>query len=117
MGVVVVKVIPLRVSEEAVEANVNNDLCASEVGDVENEIVVTGAMDSFSPSQLYALLILPDGGPDLEHYLFARHTPWRTASSIFWQTAQTLAITESFVRFEHRDLHSGQILIQNIPGS
>ncbi|QRV88153.1 Serine/threonine-protein kinase [Ceratobasidium sp. AG-Ba] len=73
--------------------------------------------DSFSPSQLYALLILPDGGPDLEHYTFVPRTSWRTAFSIFWQVAQTLAQAESLVRFEHRDLHWGQILIQNLPKS
>ncbi|QRV73256.1 Serine/threonine-protein kinase [Ceratobasidium sp. AG-Ba] len=73
--------------------------------------------DSFSPSQLYALLILPDGGPDLEHYTFVPRTSWRTAFSIFWQVAQTLARAESLVRFEHRDLHWGQILIQNLPKS
>ncbi|KAG9120202.1 hypothetical protein FRC07_004388 [Ceratobasidium sp. 392] len=73
--------------------------------------------DSFLASQLYVLLILPDGGPDLEHYTFIPRTSWRTASSIFWQVAQTLAQAESLVRFEHRDLHWGQILIQNAPKS
>ncbi|KAG8792200.1 hypothetical protein FRC12_006837 [Ceratobasidium sp. 428] len=73
--------------------------------------------DSFSASQLYVLLILPDGGPDLEHYTFVPRTSWRTASSIFWQVAQTLAQAESLVRFEHRDLHWGQILVQNAPKS
>ncbi|KAG9120134.1 hypothetical protein FRC07_004503, partial [Ceratobasidium sp. 392] len=73
--------------------------------------------DSFLASQLYVLLILPDGGPDLEHYTFVPRTSWRTASSIFWQVAQTLAGAESLVRFEHRDLHWGQILVQNAPKS
>ncbi|KAG8742435.1 hypothetical protein FRC10_001449 [Ceratobasidium sp. 414] len=73
--------------------------------------------DCFSPSQLYVLLVLPDGGPDLEHYTFVPRTSWRTASSIFWQVSQTLAQAESLVRFEHRDLHWGQILIQNVPKS
>ncbi|KAG8685507.1 hypothetical protein FRC08_013075, partial [Ceratobasidium sp. 394] len=73
--------------------------------------------DCFSPAQLYALLVLPDGGSDLEHYTFVPRTSWRTAFSIFWQVSQTLAQAESLVRFEHRDLHWGQILIQNVPKS
>ncbi|CAE7181870.1 unnamed protein product [Rhizoctonia solani] len=71
--------------------------------------------DSFLPSQLYVLLILPDGGPDLEHYTFAPRTSWRAAAGIFWQVARTLARAESLVCFEHRDLHWGQILVQNAP--
>ncbi|KAG9073845.1 hypothetical protein FS749_014638 [Ceratobasidium sp. UAMH 11750] len=73
--------------------------------------------DCFSPAQLYALLVLPDGGSDLEHYTFVPRTSWRAAFSIFWQVSQTLAQAESLVRFEHRDLHWGQILIQNVPKS
>ncbi|KDN49262.1 hypothetical protein RSAG8_01964, partial [Rhizoctonia solani AG-8 WAC10335] len=71
--------------------------------------------DSFLPSQLFVLLVLPDGGPDLEHYTFSPRTSWRAAAGIFWQVARTLARAESLVRFEHRDLHWGQILVQNVP--
>ncbi|KAJ1309234.1 hypothetical protein OPQ81_004901 [Rhizoctonia solani] len=70
--------------------------------------------DSFLPSQMFVLLVLPDGGPDLEHYTFAPRTSWRAASGIFWQVARTLARAESLVHFEHRDLHWGQILVQNV---
>ncbi|KAH7343215.1 hypothetical protein B0J17DRAFT_713411 [Rhizoctonia solani] len=70
--------------------------------------------DSFLPSQMFVLLILPDGGPDLEHYTFAPRVCWRAAAGIFWQVARTLALAESLVGFEHRDLHWGQILVQNI---
>ncbi|KAG9091035.1 hypothetical protein FRC06_000737 [Ceratobasidium sp. 370] len=73
--------------------------------------------DCFSSSQLYVLLVLPDGGPDLEHYTFVPRASWRTACSIFWQVSQTLAQAESLVRFEHRDLHWGQILVQSVPRS
>ncbi|KAL5636420.1 hypothetical protein ACGC1H_000402 [Rhizoctonia solani] len=71
--------------------------------------------DSFLASQLFVLLVLPDGGPDLEHYTFAPRTSWRAAAGIFWQVARTLARAESLVSFEHRDLHWGQILVQNVP--
>ncbi|KAG8685504.1 hypothetical protein FRC08_013076, partial [Ceratobasidium sp. 394] len=54
--------------------------------------------DCFSPAQLYALLVLPDGGSDLEHYTFVPRTSWRAAFSIFWQVSQTLAQAESLVR-------------------
>ncbi|GAB1519554.1 hypothetical protein RhiTH_002622 [Rhizoctonia solani] len=70
--------------------------------------------DSFLRSQMFALLILPDGGPDLEHYSFTPRTSWRAAAGIFWQVARTLGLAESLVRFEHRDLHWGQILVQNV---
>ncbi|CAE6423293.1 unnamed protein product, partial [Rhizoctonia solani] len=70
--------------------------------------------DSFLASQLFVLLVLPDGGPDLEHYTFAPRTSWRAAAGIFWQVARTLARAESLVGFEHRDLHWGQILVQNV---
>ncbi|KAG8713476.1 hypothetical protein FRC11_012025 [Ceratobasidium sp. 423] len=71
--------------------------------------------DSFLPSQMFVLLILPDGGPDLEHYTFLPRASWRAAAGIFWQVARTLALAESLVHFEHRDLHWGQILVQNVP--
>ncbi|CAE6533802.1 unnamed protein product [Rhizoctonia solani] len=71
--------------------------------------------DSFLPSQMFVLLVLPDGGPDLEHYTFLPRASWRAAAGIFWQVARTLALAESLVRFEHRDMHWGQILVQNIP--
>ncbi|CUA67829.1 Serine/threonine-protein kinase haspin [Rhizoctonia solani] len=70
--------------------------------------------DSFLTTQLFVLLVLPDGGPDLEHYTFAPRTSWRAAAGIFWQVARTLARAESLVCFEHRDLHWGQILVQNV---
>ncbi|KAJ3556717.1 hypothetical protein NM688_g1869 [Phlebia brevispora] len=70
--------------------------------------------DSFTVSQVYAIIVLPNGGPDLEAYTFpsASKTGWRQATSLFWQVARTLAIAEDLVRFEHRDLHWGQILVK-----
>ncbi|KII94959.1 hypothetical protein PLICRDRAFT_97040 [Plicaturopsis crispa FD-325 SS-3] len=71
--------------------------------------------DTFGVSQTYAIIVLPNGGPDLEAYTFAAagKTGWRQASSLFWQVARALAQAEELVAFEHRDLHWGQILVKN----
>ncbi|KAM5535495.1 hypothetical protein V8D89_010832 [Ganoderma adspersum] len=73
--------------------------------------------DTFGVSQLYAIIVLPNGGPDLEAYTFSTPTKtgWRRACSIFWQVTRTLAEAEDLVSFEHRDLHWGQILVKNVP--
>lgn len=69
----------------------------------------------FAASQTYAIIVLPNGGPDLEAYTFDRptKTAWRQACSIFWQVARALANAEALVSFEHRDLHWGQILVRD----
>ncbi|KAH9850790.1 hypothetical protein C2E23DRAFT_834144 [Lenzites betulinus] len=73
--------------------------------------------DTFGVSQLYAIIVLPNGGPDLEAYTFSTPTKtgWRQACSVFWQVARTLADAEELMCFEHRDLHWGQILVKNAP--
>ena len=89
-------------------------------------------------SQVYAIIVLPNGGPDLEAYTFSSPSKngWTQACSIFWQVAYSIADAEDLVSFEvrvysrsgspsvtnlsttqHRDLHWGQILIQNLPTS
>ncbi|KAF7332260.1 Other/Haspin protein kinase [Mycena kentingensis (nom. inval.)] len=69
--------------------------------------------DTFAVSQAYAIIVLPNGGPDLEAYTFASKGGWRQACSIFWQVAKTLGHAEQLVSFEHRDLHLGQILVKD----
>ncbi|KAF7970796.1 hypothetical protein HWV62_23082 [Athelia sp. TMB] len=71
--------------------------------------------DGFNVSQAYAIIVLPNGGPDLEAYTFTHPTKhgWRQATSLFWQIASTLSRAEDLVEFEHRDLHWGQILVRN----
>ncbi|KAH9965795.1 hypothetical protein BC827DRAFT_767522 [Russula dissimulans] len=73
--------------------------------------------DMLAVSQVYAIIVLPNGGPDLEAYSFSQpsKTGWRQACSLFWQISRALAMAESLVSFEHRDLHWGQILVKNIP--
>ncbi|KAI0082363.1 hypothetical protein K474DRAFT_1655109 [Panus rudis PR-1116 ss-1] len=75
--------------------------------------------DTFTVSQTYAIIVLPNGGPDLEAYNFpsASKTGWRQACSLFWQVTRALAEAEDLVRFEHRDLHWGQILVKNTTSS
>ncbi|KAF8897829.1 hypothetical protein BD779DRAFT_1492648 [Infundibulicybe gibba] len=73
--------------------------------------------DTFNVSQAYAIIVLPNGGSDLEAYNFvspAKHG-WKQACSIFWQVSKALAHAEQLVSFEHRDLHWGQILVKNMP--
>ncbi|KAJ3756463.1 hypothetical protein EV360DRAFT_84929 [Lentinula raphanica] len=72
--------------------------------------------DSFTVSQAYAIIVLPNGGPDLETYTFSNTSrKWRQACSIFWQVTKALARAEQLVSFEHRDLHWGQILVKDLP--
>lgn len=58
--------------------------------------------DSFTVSQVYAIIVLPNGGPDLEAYTFsaASKTGWRQACSLFWQVTRALAQAENLVSFE-----------------
>ncbi|KIY49453.1 hypothetical protein FISHEDRAFT_41926 [Fistulina hepatica ATCC 64428] len=72
--------------------------------------------DTFMLSQLYCIIVLPNGGPDLEAYKFTHGSKngWRQACSIFWQVTKALSHAEQLVSFEHRDLHWGQILVKNI---
>lgn len=70
--------------------------------------------DTFSVSQLYAIIVLPNGGPDLEAYTFSTPTKtgWRQACSVFWQVTRTLAEAEELVSFEVRT--SAQCLVISI---
>jgi len=65
----------------------------------------------FSKSQLYAIIEMSYSGEDLEKYRFPKRSAWQQASSVFWQVARSLDSAEKHLRFEHRDLHWGQVLI------
>jgi hypothetical protein len=60
--------------------------------------------DTFPLSQIYVIIILPDGGPDLESLRVenATKTGWRQAYSIFWQVANALGQAEQKLSFEVR---------------
>lgn len=72
--------------------------------------------DMLAVSQVYAIIVLPNGGPDLEAYTFSQPTKvgWSQACSLFWQIVRSLATAEDLVSFEHRDLHWGQILVKDV---
>jgi len=61
-----------------------------------------GNVDNFKVSQVYAIIVLPNGGPDLEAYTFhnANRVGWRQACSLFWQVAKALSHAEHLVSFE-----------------
>ncbi|KAI6035053.1 hypothetical protein F5J12DRAFT_790723 [Pisolithus orientalis] len=73
--------------------------------------------DSFALDQMYAIIVLPNGGPDLESFVFKSPSKygWQQACGVFWQVARALAQAEDLVHFEHRDLHWGQILVRSVP--
>jgi serine/threonine-protein kinase haspin len=70
----------------------------------EHHITESFLKDTFKVSQTYAIIILPNEGPDLEAYTF--HNPsrsgWRQACSLFWQVAKSLGHAEHLVSFEVR---------------
>lgn len=61
--------------------------------------------------QVYAVLVMTDGGTDLESL---RIKSWLQAASIFWQVVGGLGTMEAKYEFEHRDLHWGNILVQAV---
>lgn len=70
---------------------------------VSSALIMT--VDGFNVSQLYAIIVLPNGGPDLEAFVFS--TPkarWSQACSLFWQVTRALAEVEDLVQFEVRAL-------------
>ena len=62
------------------------------------------AIDGFGVAQLYAIIVLPNGGPDLETFAFAPSgkNSWAQACSIFWQITRALSEAEDVVHFEVR---------------
>ena len=68
----------------------------------DNALCSTKFSDGFNVSQAYAIIVLPNGGPDLEAYTFTHPTKhgWRQATSLFWQIASTLSRAENLVEFE-----------------
>lgn len=64
-----------------------------------------------APQQVYALLVMSDGGVDLESL---RVKTWLHAASILAQVVGGLAGMERACEFEHRDLHWGNVLVQAV---
>ena len=63
----------------------------------------------FPAEQLYAIFAFADGGTDLEH---ADVGTYAEAKSVLLQVTVALAVAEEACRFEHRDLHWGNVLLR-----
>ncbi|ODV90516.1 hypothetical protein CANCADRAFT_57015 [Tortispora caseinolytica NRRL Y-17796] len=66
--------------------------------------------DAYESEQLYCVIEMGFGGVDLEHYVLRS---WKDASIIFWTLVKHLAAAEIVNEFEHRDLHWGNVLIED----
>jgi len=62
----------------------------------------------FSDSQTFCIIQLSHHGQDLESYSVST---WSEAAHIFWSIVKGLARGEQACEFEHRDLHWGNVLI------
>ncbi|WVQ84372.1 hypothetical protein IAT38_006524 [Cryptococcus sp. DSM 104549] len=69
---------------------------------------------AFSASQKYCIVVLTHSGVDLEFFTFDSPRARVQAAGIFWQVAETLARAEEWTKFEHRDMHEGQILLSPV---
>ena len=66
-------------------------------------------VDIFPAGQKYVIFVVEDGGQDLEHFDVQS---FDEARSLLLQVVLALAVAESDCRFEHRDLHWGNLLIR-----
>ncbi|KAJ2725957.1 hypothetical protein GGI07_000885 [Coemansia sp. Benny D115] len=64
--------------------------------------------DYYPANQLFAVFVLEMGGETLEN---ATVSTWKEARSIIRQLALSMALAERNNRFEHRDLHWGNIMV------
>ena len=63
----------------------------------------------FPEDQLYTIFVYSDGGCDLEQFTFASFDEVR---SMLLQVCLGLAVAEEACKFEHRDLHWGNLLLK-----
>jgi len=66
--------------------------------------------DCYTSSQRYCVVMLENGGVDLEHY---EVKSWIQARQLLRDIVKTLACGEREREFEHRDLHWGNILVRD----
>nr|XP_060612824.1 serine/threonine-protein kinase haspin [Anolis sagrei ordinatus] len=69
--------------------------------------------DFFEARQLFMVLEFEDGGTDLENMRKRKLGSVATAKSVLQQVAASLAVAEEALRFEHRDLHWGNVLVKS----
>lgn len=65
--------------------------------------------DAFASNQIFALICMEHAGVDLESVKLAS---WSEAATVLWQVSSSLSQAEQNLRFEHRDLHWGNILVE-----
>ncbi|XP_039177310.1 serine/threonine-protein kinase haspin [Crotalus tigris] len=68
--------------------------------------------DFFSEEQLFMVLEFEFGGTDLENMRSRQLSSVASAKSILHQVTASLAVAEEALRFEHRDLHWGNVLVR-----
>uniref|UniRef100_A0A8C5S3P9 Serine/threonine-protein kinase haspin n=1 Tax=Laticauda laticaudata TaxID=8630 RepID=A0A8C5S3P9_LATLA len=68
--------------------------------------------DFFSDQQLFMVLQFEFGGTDLENMRNRHLSSVTSAKSILHQVTASLAVAEEALRFEHRDLHWGNVLVR-----
>ncbi|XP_058019987.1 serine/threonine-protein kinase haspin [Ahaetulla prasina] len=68
--------------------------------------------DFFSDQQLFMVLEFEFGGTDLENMRNRQLNSVASAKSILHQVTASLAVAEEALRFEHRDLHWGNVLVR-----
>lgn len=71
-----------------------------------------GVPGSYDAEQLWAVVEMQDAGTDLENVGMADVGGVFAAWDVFWSAALALAKGEEEARFEHRDLHMGNICIR-----
>jgi uncharacterized protein (DUF849 family) len=54
----------------------------------------------FDNNQHYTLIVLADGGVDLESFQFDATIGWKQAAGVFWQVVDALAQAEQWTSFE-----------------
>lgn len=62
----------------------------------------------YETNQSYLILDLEYGGVDLESFPLMT---WSQALEVFWSVVKTLDMAEREMRFEHRDLHLGNLVV------
>lgn len=75
-----------------------------------------GKKTSYTEDQLWAVVEMQDAGTDLERLIESgKATTMPAVWDIFWEVALSLGKGEEGARFEHRDLHLGNICVRSSP--
>ncbi|KAI1692137.1 haspin like kinase domain-containing protein [Ditylenchus destructor] len=66
---------------------------------------------NYDAQQRYVVFSFADGGKSLEHHMKEQTNRLAVSSICFFQTAYAVAVAEAAHKFEHRDLHEGNLLL------